>query len=218
MPRIPKGRRLRIQYFEQRVDQWALSAGTLGLDPARVAELASLTQAAREAYSLAQIARQKSRDATAAQNKAISSMVRLGSALISGIDAAAELSDMPNEIYSDAGIDPPRRPAPRPDPEAATNPRTELLNSGSVRIAWDGTIANGTFYTIWRQLAGETSFSQIGVSGSNHFDDDALPAGTPRAGYFIRTHRGTRASESSEIVLIRFGTEPPPKPGLTIAA
>lgn len=195
-----------IDFFTQRLADWAANAAAIGLSPAQVASLQAVLTPAINARNTVLATRQLGRNQTAVQNAALDSLLELGTGLIATIKAFADLSANPALVYEQAGITPPEpRPSPLPPPVPATDLATQLLNSGAVRVTWKGTVASGTFYDVYRQLEGEQGFTLIGSSASRRFDDAAVPAGTPRAIYYTVTRRDTLSSDQSEPVLIRFG-------------
>ena len=196
----------RIEFFTQRLPAWAADPAAIGLTAAQVAELQTTLTLAGNAYNTVLATRQLAKNQTATQNAAMENLLDLGSGMIAAIKAFADLSDNPTAVFQTAEIDPPEgRAGPLPPPEAATDLTTELLNSGAVRVRWKGTVANGTFYDVYRELEGESGFTLIGSSATRRFDDVTVPAGTTRAMYYTVTRRDALASGESEPTLIRFG-------------
>jgi len=167
-----------IDFFTQRLADWAANAAAIGLTPAQIASLQTRLTTAGNARAAVLATRQLAKNQTASQNAALEDLLELGSGLIATIKAFADLSGNPALVYEQAGITPPEpRPSPLPPPVPAADLKTQLLNSGAVRVSWTGTVANGTFYDVYRQLEGETGFTLIGSSASRRYDDAALPAG-----------------------------------------
>ncbi|MDQ7013531.1 MAG: hypothetical protein Q9O74_06490, partial [Planctomycetota bacterium] len=90
-------------------------------------------------------------------------------------------------------------------PAIATDLTTTLRNTGAIELAWEGTIANGTVYTIWRKIGTSSPATLLGAVGARSFIDNTLPAGTPEATYFVRTHRGELSSDDSTHITVRLG-------------
>lgn len=198
----------RLEFFTQRLPTWAANAEAIGLTAAQVASLQTLLVEAGNARSAVLATRQLAKNQTALQNAAMENMVDLGTAFIATIKAFAELSENPASVYELAGLTPPEpRPSPLPPPVPASDLKTQLLNSGAVRVSWKGTVAHGTFYDVYRQLEGETGFTLVGSSAARRFDDETVPAGTTRALYYTITRRDELVSDHSETALIRFGVE-----------
>ncbi len=205
MRTIPRQLIKKIEFFEYHIDQWAANAQTLGITAQTIAELGERLAAARAAYDTAQALRQKAKSATTRQNAAIDALMELGSAIVATIRARAKLSGDETTIYATSRLAPAKTPAPLPPPAMATNLSSTLLNSGALRLDWEGTTANGTCYTIWRQLDPDAPATLLGAVCARSFVDETLPAGTPEAIYFVRTHRGERISEDSTPIVVRFG-------------
>lgn len=208
----------RLEFFTQRLPAWAADPAAIGLTAPQIAELQTTLTLAGNAHSTVLATRQLAKNQTATQNAAMENLLDLGTGMIAAIKAFADLSDDPTAVFQTAEIDPPEgRSTPLPPPAEATNLSTELLNSGAVRVSWKGTIANGTFYDVYRELDGETGFTLIGSSAMRSFDDTTVPAGTTRAMYYTITRRDDLTSGESEPTLIRFGVQSPmPSGGATL--
>ena len=97
----------KIEFFEQRLPDWAADPAAIGLTAPQVADLITRASAARAAYNAAQTIRQQPRNATAVQNDAINDMASFGSELIATIRAFADLQPDPGTIFQSAEINPP---------------------------------------------------------------------------------------------------------------
>ncbi|MGP1272519.1 MAG: hypothetical protein ACTS22_04230 [Phycisphaerales bacterium] len=212
---IPSTLVAKIEFFEQRLPDWAADPAAIGLTAAQISDLITRTAAARQAYNAAQQIRQESRNATAVQNDAVRSMASFGSDLIATIRAFADLQPDPNAVFQSAEINPPQ-PAgtPLPPPVPAADVRTQMNNAGAVTVSWTGTVANGTVYNIYRRFAQGSPYTLIGTSTTKRFVDATVPVGTAEASYYLVTLRDGMESEPSEAVSIRFGAvDPNPQAG-----
>ncbi|VAX38765.1 hypothetical protein MNBD_PLANCTO03-1911 [hydrothermal vent metagenome] len=203
MTTIPRTLQGKIQFFEQHLPRWSADPGSIGLGAQQVADIAALAEAARTDFDRARVARQAAQSATTLQHGSITSMMRLGTALVATIRAFADATDDEPGVLSRAGLSPVDAPSPAPPPEPVADVSHELLNSGAIRLSWRGTVANGTFYTIWRELEGERSL--LGSVSAREFTDTTIPAGTAEATYQLRTHRDELTSDLSEAILVRLG-------------
>ena len=196
----------KIEFFEQRLADWAGNPDAIGLDAQQVTNLAGRLALARSAYTAAQQVRQQSKNTTATQKQAVGDLARYGSDLIATIRAFADLQTDPVAVYEQAELDMPApKGTPLPPPVPATDVRTQMDNTGAVSIRWKGTIANGTVYTVYRRFAQNTPYAQIGTSTTKSFVDATVPVGTPEAAYYVVTMRDGQQSAPSEAVNIRFG-------------
>lgn len=147
---------------------------------------------------------------------------RIRSAIVATIRAKAKLTGDEAAVYSTSRLSPAKAPVPLPPPAKATNLGSTLLNSGALRLDWEGTTANGACYTIWRRLGTQRPETLLGAVCMRSFVDDTLPAGTPEATYLVRAHRGELSSDDSEHIAVRFGVIAPtasaPRPGSDTAA
>ena len=203
----------KIEFFENRIAAWAADPAAIGLTPAQIGDLQTLVSQARTRYTNAQNIRQESKDATTLQNAAVRDMVDQGTSMIALIRAHAELAADPETVFTSANLDMPSdNAAPLPAPVAATDLRTNLLNTGAVKISWKGTVANGTVYSVWRRIGENNPYIQIGTATGRSFVDETIPVGTAEASYYTIAHRDALSSPVSESVGIRFGVT---DPGLT---
>lgn len=203
MTTIPRTLNGRIIFFEQHLPSWSADPGAIGLSAQQVADITLLTEAARADFDAAHAARQLARSATILQHGSIGAMMRLGTALVATIRAYGDATDDEAEVAARANIPPIDAPSPAPPPTMATGLSHSLRNSGAIRLKWRGTVANGTFYSIWRTIAGDREL--LGSVSARGFTDKTIPAGTPEASYQLRTHRDEHASAWSEMICVKLG-------------
>ncbi|MEM7623616.1 MAG: hypothetical protein AAF235_10500 [Planctomycetota bacterium] len=203
-----------IEFFEQRLVDWANNPETIGLTAAQVNDMITRTTASRQAYAAAQQIRQQSHNATATQRLAVSDMNSYGADLIAAIRSFAELQADPNAVFVAAEINPPT-PAgtPLPPPVPATDVVANLQQSGAVLVSWKGTVANGTFYDVYRRLEGEPGFRSLGSSATRSFEDTTVPAGTTQVSYYTVARRDAFTSAESQQAVLRFGMQIQPGEG-----
>lgn len=87
------------------------------------------------------------------------------------------------------------------DPTASSLPTpptvvtAERLAARNVRLRWTGPVGDGTRYQVWRQLDGESAFTQLGreVAGS---DDGGIGGG---AGIHANTFTDTNVKHKTEV-------------------
>lgn len=207
---LPSGINQRIQWFEQRVDSWQSAAESIGLTEAQVTQLVNLTNMARTRYDAAQAARIAAKNATLNLKNAMSELTRYGSDLVQAIKIFAQTTDDPG-VYTAASVPPPAPPHPAGKPEAPTDVTADPSADGTVTIRWKGSLAHKTFYTVWRKLAGEDAFTNVGSVSAKAFVDTTVPAGVGSAAYVVRAQRGLAVSPNSDETVVNFG-------GGTIAA
>ena len=196
----------KIEFFEQRIADWTANAAAIGLDAQQVNDLAGRLAAARAAYNAAQASRQQAKNDTATQKQAVGDLASYGADLIAVIRAFADLQPDPVAVYDEADLDQPaQRGTPLPPPVAATDVAATLQQSGAVRVSWKGTVANGTFYDVYRRLEGQSGFTQIGSSATRSYTDMTVPAGTVQASYYTIARRDQLVSPESQQAIIRFG-------------
>ncbi len=205
MAELPNDILGKLEYFEQHIPVWASDPAAIGLTAQQVIDITSFTVAMRAAYNNASAAREESKSKTILQTEALGSMVGFGTALIATIKAFADASGNGPAIFAAAQIDMVNPASPIDPPVVATGFITSLHNSGAIEIGWKGTTANGTYYTIHRRLDSETNFALIGNASDREFTDATIPAGTPKATYYLITHRDALESGQSEHITVNLG-------------
>jgi hypothetical protein len=144
--------------------------------------------------------------ATQDWSSASNAMYNNAAVLILAIRSFADGSDDPLTVYAKAEIPPPAAPSPAGPPTDCTDLSAELTNSGNVELKWKGTLAKGQFFSVWRKLAGETTWSQMGSIAAKAFLDTQVPEAITGAQYQVKAHRGSQVSQGCEPVAIIFGT------------
>ncbi len=211
MASFPNDKDGKIEYFEQRLPQWVADPASVGLTADQVAALALLVLDARSGYTAAQQGKQDTRNLIFTQDIAINSMMGLGTALVATIRAFADATGQLDgdaafaDVYTAANLSPFNAATPLAPPSPATNLQASLLNSGGIKLTWNGTTANGTVYSVWRRTNNETSFTQLATSGQRTYEDQTVPAGSTEVLYFLKTIRDELTSDDSESITVRLG-------------
>jgi hypothetical protein len=222
MPVLPNKINERIAWFEQRMAAWTTNAAAIGLTPAQATSIAGLVTAARAAFDAAQTARQDAKNATVSQKSAVTSMDGLGADLVKTIRAFAQTTDN-NNVFVLASIPPPAPPTPAGAPLPPTDLSAAPNADGTITLKWKGSVANQTFFTVWRKVGTSGAWTQIGSLAKRKFIDAAVPAPTgPGAGttvfYNLRAQRGTAVSAPSDTTTVQFGSQGGDGAGLAEAA
>ena len=197
MPILPDTRIGKVQFFETRLSAWDARAAEIGLDPTEVAELESRTQAARQAYLAAHMARIAARSATNQWHMAAADLADYGSNLLQKIKATAS-SAPDNRVYSAALIPPPADPSPLGAPGTPSECRFALVaGSGALKLTWKckhPAGSQGTIYAI-RRSVNNGNFVFLDTAGKKKFIDETLPPGSAIVVYEITAVRSTRRGQ-----------------------
>lgn len=191
----------KITFFETVLPNFAAHAVAIGLTPAQVVQLSTITDQARAAYNAAVSARAAARAATEAQNQFVAAMAELGGDYIKIIRTKAETDNNP-AIFQLAKIPAPKPPAPLGPPDVPTELTATLGNEGQVFLRWKGSRRGGTSFSIERSTGG--SFSLIGTSEFKRFTDDTVPGGVSQISYRVRASRSGGNSQASQPVTLFF--------------
>ncbi|MFG0285898.1 MAG: hypothetical protein ACF8R7_15890 [Phycisphaerales bacterium JB039] len=215
---LPRNPLDQIQWFENRLADWAVDPTLIGLTALQVSDLSTMVGQARAAYDNTQAIRDTSKAATTAYKSAVAEMRAFGADLIATIKAYAETTADPG-VYETAQVSP-RDPAGAvPPPEQPQNLTTLLRNDGSIELRWKAAQPSGTRYIIYRRLGPVGSFAVIGdAGGAKSFIDGGVPAGTASATYYIVAKRGDSASAPSEQAIMPLGAGNGESEGLSLAA
>jgi hypothetical protein len=206
-PTIPRQGIDQIGFCETHAPVWAFDPAFIGLTPAQVTQLATLTAAARAAFEAAESARLASMAATTAYHDALASM-RTHAADLVGLIRALAQSTHDTEVYAAAQISPPRERRPAPTPTTPTEIDATLNSDGSITLTWrshNATPSTGAYFQVERKLGGETGYRVIGGAPTRTFRDTTIPAGVGAAAYIITGFRGNRRGESSQSFVVQFG-------------
>src|SRR5690606_11445174 len=115
------------------------------------------------------------------------------------------------EVFEVAQVPPPKKRAPLPPPEMPSNVRGEMRNDGTIELRWDGSVANGTVFMVYRSTigsGGSTPFQFIGTIGAKTLIDSTLPGCIQSATYQVKAVRGTDESGFSPAYTFRFQPSP----------
>ncbi len=211
MATLPRTKDGMIEYFEERLSKWQLDPGAVGLTAEQVDALAALVADARTSYTTVQQAKQDLRNMVFSQDTDIDTMMGLGSALLGIIRAHADATGVTDGnaaaagVFAAANISPANARTPAPPPAPATNLQASLLNTGGLKLTWNGTTANGTVYALWRRTNNDTAFTQLATSGQRTYEDQTVPAGSAEVVYFLRTIRDNLVSDDAEPITVRLG-------------
>jgi hypothetical protein len=207
----------KLQWLEARTAAWSTAGGDIGLSDDQTSQLATQVTAARAAFNAAELQRAQSKAATGTWHEAIDEAAEFGAALVNTIKAFARATSDPG-VYSTAMVSPSDPPVPSGAPDEPTNVRTQVLNTGAVEIAWDGTLANRTFYEVFRRIPGQSAEVLIASIGKTKFADETVPAGHGKVWYSVRARRGDLASDATDVVEVRLGVPTEGGEGLSLAA
>ncbi|MGE0295017.1 MAG: hypothetical protein AB7P97_21935 [Hyphomonadaceae bacterium] len=215
---VPDTRIGKIEFYEAHIAPWTTNAAGIGLTPASVTALGTLTTAARNAFNAAEAARQAAKSATQAFYDAVRAMHSgpgAGADMIDTIRNYAETKNLPN-VYVLAQIPPPADPSTAPPPGTPFEFRVGLLQNGALELRWkcnnpSGT--QGTIYEVKRSIGGG-AFNFVGATGVKSFTDDTLPSGATPATYQVTAVRSTARGNPAQFT-VNFGIG---GPGLTIAS
>lgn len=206
---IPRTRDGLLTFFRLRAESWSAEAASIGLSPSQAAEVAEALQAAEQTQRLAEEARLAADAAIEAAQRAAQTLRRAGGRAINTIRAFAEATDDP-EVYPRASIPAVRDRTPRPAPPPARNVRAQSRCDGVVIVSWEGSVANGTTYSVWRRALGADGTNMtgpaeyIGTVGDTMIVDEAVPPRILGAMYTVQAIRGRKQSPISAAGTLRF--------------
>lgn len=186
-----------LDFFTVRKPVWDANKATLGLSVAQITTLGDALTAAQDNQDKAVTERAEAKSATQNRDVALAELVEFGAALIAVINGTAKATGNP-DVYTTAMLPIPGTGGGATPPAMPANLVGQILNTGDVELNW-GSGGRNVFYTIWRKLATETEFMQIGASQQRTFvDEDA--EGAAWAAYYVIAHRGPLSSDASEVL------------------
>jgi hypothetical protein len=195
---FPQSRLGKIEFYENRITDWAANAAGIGLTPTAIADLTTLVEAARAAYSESEKARIASQAATQAFYDAVRAMHNgpgAGSDMVDQIRGFARRTDNP-QVYVIAQIPAPQPASSIPPPGTPFGFTVGLLETGAIELKWkcinpEG--AGGTIYEVRRRTGVNPAspFVYVGGSGTRNFTDNSLPSGSSPVTYQVTAARST---------------------------
>jgi hypothetical protein len=202
---LPKDKAGRIEFCEIRLEPWAERAEAIGTTPEQVAELAMLTEQARQAHAAQSVAYNAARAATLRLDQAIAKMSNTAQGIILQIRSKASRDG--DNVYAQASIPVPEKASPIAMPGRPTRFNAQLQQTGQIKLTWqckNPRNSQGTIYQVWRSVdGGEPKF--LGGSGKKAFVDNTIPPGTAKVTYRIRAERSTRVGQWAEFP-VNLGT------------
>ena len=208
MARLPATRSGKISFYESHVPTWEERAAEIGVSSSMIANLAALTQAARDAFLRAQEARNAAEAATQAYHTAVATMNRAGVNVLTTIRVYASTTNNTG-VLNIAKVDPRADNGPLPAPGTPIMPSTSLSQTGAVTLSWkckNPRGSEGTVYEICRRVDGERAFTRVGTSGTRKYTDDAIPRGASTIVYQVTAIRSTRRGNPA-LFNVRFGMD-----------
>jgi hypothetical protein len=185
---------------------WKTNFASIGITEAQGTAYMALVTAARTAYDEMIVARNAAKDATQDFYVAAQDMYDDAAMLLGIIKGYANTQANPQAVYSAASIPPPADPTPAGPPVDCTDLKASLTNIGNVELSWKGSLAKNQFFSVWRKLTGETSWTLLGSVRSKSFLDTTVPEAVAGGQYQVKAQRGIQISEGCEPVGIIFGT------------
>lgn len=200
---VPDAQQGAIDFFSSRLTTWAANAASIGLSAGQVTDIAQKVSDAQDRLAAALAARNASKSATLDLANAMADMRSFGGDVIKVIRNYAEITDDDN-VYVLGDIPPVSPPTPAGPPEQPTELAASILLPFGLGLSWKGSIAQGTYFGVWRRISGESNYTLIGTSKTKTFDDQTLPAGTDSVNYSITAYRD-EFSVASQSITVQIG-------------
>lgn len=221
---VPDNRLGKIEFYESHLPPWTTNAAAIGLTPASVTALGTLTTAARSAYNAHVAALEAARAATANfydKVRAMHSGPAAGADMIQTIKTYAQTKNDPT-VYVLAQIPAPAVPGTTPPPGTPFDFAVGLLQNGALELKWKCNNPSGTQGTIYEVMrrsggGGGGAFTFVGATGVKVFTDETLPSDAAPVTYQITAVRSTSRGNPAQFI-VNFGIGGPGLVGVTIAS
>jgi hypothetical protein len=201
---LPKSDLEKVEFMEAHLTGWNTNALAIGLTAAQVTAMQAATTAARNAYNAAITARDAAKSATANFHNLTRSMTDLASDAIKAIKLKAAQSNDPT-VYTLANIPAPLPPSPPPPPQPPTDLVADPNADGTISLKWKGSVANATFFSVWRRVDGG-DWQSIGSTALKQFLDPGVPSPVPSTiTYAVRSQRENMVSAPSVQAEVVYG-------------
>lgn len=207
---VPKKLLEKIQWAEAHVTPFNSNAVAIGTTVLEASAFETKTQAARDALTGSENARNAAKDATITLDAAIAALDVSAAGIIKQVRAKAETTNNVG-VFALASIPVPATPGPVGAPGTPSELKVELDGDGSLILAWkcaNPVGCHGVVYQVWRSTTGgDGEFSYVGGSGSRKFVDTTVPAGAASLTYKIQAVRSTAVGMWATFNVL-FGTNP----------
>ena len=199
----------RLNFVATRLPILEATPANFGLALPALTLLGDLLKDAQDAYSNALKARQASVEATAVQTAALRAMAVQQGVVFRTLKTFAD--NKPTIAQRDAVYTAAQLPVPSsgggtlPAPNTPTDTKADPNANGTVTVKWKASANSGCVYLVFRKLAGNNTFQQIGYISKKTFIDGTVPAGTTSCQYQVQAVRGQQTSTASQPVSVQFG-------------
>ncbi|MGD9789663.1 MAG: hypothetical protein AB7Q00_04675 [Phycisphaerales bacterium] len=219
---IPKSVDGTLEFCGTHAPVWEAAAtqGSIGITPAQVAELQSLTTLAIEARHTAEAARLAAITATSESNEAQRALRERALVLVQAIKAHAALASDPDAVLAAAALPTSRTTRGETIPPSTPRDLSAALNGdGSVTLSFTADHAatsDGVRFEIRRKIPAlnETTYIVVGATPGTTarsrritFTDTTIPPEAAHGGavYLVRPARGTHLGDDSPPIVVQFG-------------
>jgi hypothetical protein len=206
MPVLPQSDLQKVEFMEAHLALWTTNATAIGLTSAQVTAMSTATTAARTGFNGQQSAKAAAKAATANFHNLVRTMSDLSSDAIKAIKLKAAQTNDPN-VFVLANIPAPSPPSPTPPPKPPTDLVADPNADGTISLRWQGSVANATFFSVWRKLGSSTTWTNVGSTALKTFVDAAVPTSPIPASivYAVRAQRGSIISDPSVQAEVVYG-------------
>lgn len=206
MPVLPDSDLGRVEFMEAHLALWTTNAVAIGLTAAQVTAMGTATTAARTGYNGQQAAKAAAKAATANFHNLTRTLSDLASDAIKAIKLKAAQNNDPN-VFVLANIPAPQPPSPPGPPEPPTDLVADPNADGTITLKWKGSVANSTFFSVWRKLGASPTWTNIGSTAVKTFLDSAVPGSPIPASitYAVRSQRNNEVSAPSVQAEVVYG-------------
>lgn len=196
-----------LAWCQQHVEIFTEDFAQIGITSAQALAFATAVSTAAASEQAAGEARNAAKAATNTNTTNFSNLRRVTGDTIRSIRAYAELQGNPNAVYNLAQVPPPATPSPAGPPDQPHSIDALLKPSnGSITLTWKATNpASGTSYIIKRKMAGQNTFTILGVASGKSYTDTSLTAGIDSVQYTVTGTRAGIEGPESQVMLINFG-------------
>jgi hypothetical protein len=201
---LPQSLSQRIEFLEARISKWNDVATQIGLTVQQVTVLEQAIIQARAALTERDLTRAVAKSATENYHNVGRQLSDLASDAIKAIKLKAALNNDPN-VYVLANIPAPQPPTPPPPPQPPTDFIADPNADGTVTLKWKGSVANQTFFSIYRKL-GSGEWMNLGSTALKTFTDQTIPSPVPSLVlYQVRSQRQNVVSAPSSTAGVAYG-------------
>ncbi len=208
MGNIPNDRNALLAFAQAHYPLWEEAFAAIGISEEQAASIRTAALSVQARTLANNSLRTQLRTSTQVLSEDYGSLRRAVSGAVRSINAFAQNSANPNQVYAAAQIAPPAPRGPSVPPASPTDLTVALDPvTGALTLRWHATQprgVNGVVYSVRRRVGEAGPYTSVGSTGLKRIEDDNLPS-APMIFYTVQAQRGSLVAPMMAAITVRFG-------------